>query len=159
LSGTDDCMHKNIIPILPVLFICILCISCRPEQVEFIKIDNAVVIGSEGHFVVVEADAILFNPNKTNGRVKTVDIAVFFKEQKVAHVNESATVKVRAEKEFSIPLRMKLDMNKIQENWLNNLVAILRDKSVELHFTGYIRIKILGVGYNVPVDYTEKIKL
>ncbi|MCH7513382.1 MAG: hypothetical protein IH947_05485 [Bacteroidetes bacterium] len=152
-------MYKNIKPILPALFICVLFISCRPEQVEFIRIDNAVVIGAEGHFMVVEADAILFNPNKTNGRVKKVDIAVFFKQQEVAHINESATVKVGAGKEFSIPLRMRLDMNKIQDNWLNNLVAILRDKSVVLHFTGYIRIKILGVGYNVPVDYTEKIKL
>ena len=87
-------MYKNIKPILPALFICVLFISCRPEQVEFIRIDNAVVIGAEGHFMVVEADAILFNPNKTNGRVKKVDIAVFFKQQEVEHINESATVKV-----------------------------------------------------------------
>ncbi len=152
-------MYNNIKTILlPILFI-VLCISCRPAQVEFLKIDNAMVIGSEGNFMVVEADAILFNPNKTNGRVKTVDIAVFYNEKEVARIIESATVKVGGEEEFSIPLRMRLDMNKIQDNWLSNLVAILRDKSVELHFTGYIRIKILGVGYNVPVDYTEKIKL
>lgn len=142
-----------------LLFLFLISTGCQPEQVEFIKIDNPVVLGTEGHYLRVEADAILFNPNKTKGQVKDVDIVVYFKEQQVAHVQETSSVKVGAEEQFVIPLNMMLDIEKIQSNWLSNLVSILKEKSIELHFSGYIKIKIHGIGYRVPVDYTERINL
>jgi len=152
-------MARNIYTISLLLFLFLISTGCQPEQVEFIKIDNPAVLGTEGHYIRIEADAILFNPNKTRGKVKEIDIVVSFKEQQVAHVQETSSVQVGAEQQFVIPLSMLLDMEKIQSNWLSNLVSILREKSLELHFSGYIKIKIHGIGYRVPVNYTERINL
>ena len=88
-----------------------------------------------------------------------VDIVVHYKDQEMAQISEQSSVKVEGLKDFVIPLDVNLDLQKLQDNWLNNLDHILQDKSVELHFKGSIRVKFHGIGYNIPVDYIERIKI
>ena len=98
-------------------------------------------------------------PRQWSKNLKKVDILVFFKDQQVAEVAEDSSAKVKGKQEFTIPLDVNLDMKKIQVNWLGNLIRILQDKSVELHFKGSVKIKMHGISHSIPVDYTEKIKL
>ena len=142
-----------------VIFTIMLSAGCSPEPAEFKKITNARIISSNGDMAQVKADALFYNPNKRSGQVNKVDIAVFYQDKEMAHVSEVSSVKVEAEQDFIIPLDVNLDLKKLQDNWLNNLVNILQDKSVELHFKGSIKVKFHGLGYNIPVDYREKIKL
>jgi len=134
-------------------------VGCAPEPAEFKKITNARIIGNSGDMARVKADALFYNPNKGSGHVKQVDIVVHYKEQEMAQISEVSSVKVEGMKDFVIPLDVNLDLKKIQKNWLSNLVNILQNQSVELRFTGSIKVKFHGIGYNIPVDYTEKIKL
>ena len=137
----------------------IFVLGCSPEPAEFKEITNARIVGTNGKMTRVKADALFYNPNKNSGRVKEVDINVSFKGQELAQVSEVGTVNVPAQDDFIIPLDVDLDLKKIQDNWLSNLVNIIQDQSVELHFKGSIKIKFHGIGYKIPVDYTERIKL
>lgn len=145
----------------PLLFgILLICLSsCSPEPVEFKRINNIRVISVDGNQARVKADAFFYNPNKTRGQVRTVDIIVLYKEEEVAHVSEQSFVRVKGKEDFIVPLDINLDVKKVQDNWLGNLISILQDKSVELHFTGSIKVKFSGISRRIPVDYTEKIKL
>lgn len=133
--------------------------GCTPEPVEFKAIKNANILSSNTNFAHVKADALFYNPNKAGGTLKKVDIEVFYKDQQVAKVSEDSSAKVKGKEEFIIPLDINLDLKKVQENWLGNLIRILQDKSIELHFRGAVKIRIHGITHSIPVDYKEKIKL
>jgi LEA14-like dessication related protein len=149
--------HRIITSIGILLFL--IGVGCSPEPAEFKRITNARIVSSDGDIARVKADALFYNPNKRSGQVKKVDIVVHYKDQEMAQISEESSVKVEGLKDFVIPLDVNLDLKKLQDNWLSNLVNILQDKSVELRFTGSIKVKFHGIGYNIPVDYTEKIKL
>ena len=143
-----------------VLIIVLLVVaSCSPEPAEFREITNARIVSSTGDLAKVKADALFYNPNKRSGKVQRIDLVVTFKDEEMAHINEDSQVKVGGMEEFIIPLDINLDLKKIQDNWLSNLVTIIQDQSVELHFKGSIKVKVHGIGYKIPVDYTEKIEL
>ena len=153
-----DLFKSNVLSLSLVLLIYFLS-GCTPEPVEFKTINNAKIISSNADYARVKADALFYNPNKAGGTLRKVDIVVFYKEQQVAEVSEDSSAKVRGREEFSIPLDINLDLKKVQENWLGNLIRIIQDKSIELHFKGSVKIKMHGISHSIPVDYKEKIKL
>ena len=151
-------VKKKVVHFFGILLM-LMVVGCSPEPAEFKEITNARIVGTNGKMTRVKADALFYNPNKNSGRVKEVDINVSYKGQELAQVSEVETVSVPAEEDFIIPLDVDLDLQKIQDNWLSNLVNIIQDQSVELHFKGSIKVKFHGIGYKIPVDYTERIKL
>ncbi len=152
-------MFKSIFLSISIVFVLLLLVGCNPEPVEFKKITNVKVVSNNGQILLVTADALLYNPNKSRGQVTDLDIQVSYKNKEVAHIQEVGAVKVLAQDDFILPLEMDLDLTKLQDNWLGSLITILSDKSVELHFKGKIKIKIHGISRTIPVDYTEKLKL
>ena len=151
-------MKNRIVAWIGILVI-LIAVGCSPQPAVFKKITNARIVSSNGEVARVKADALFYNPNKRSGQVNKVDIVVHYKDQEMAQISEQSSVKVEGLKDFVIPLDVNLDLQKLQDNWLNNLVNILQDKSVELHFKGSIRVKFHGIGYNIPVDYIERIKI
>ena len=133
--------------------------GCSLEPVTFDRITNVRLLDREDHFVNMEADAVLYNPNNASGKVKSIDLEVYFQERRIALVSELADAKVSANSEFEVPLRMKLDMDKIQENWLETLAGIFNKRSLDLHFKGKIKLKIHGVSRNIPVDYIHTLEI
>ncbi len=132
--------------------------SCHdPEDVEFVSITNVNVTGTEGRFIMVNVDAILFNPNKVKGKVKSVDISVLYKDKEVALVKQVEVTRVSANSNFSVPLEMAVDMDKINNDIFSSLSSILSNKGIKLRFVGDVRVSIHGIAYKVPVDYVESI--
>jgi len=132
--------------------------SCyNADDVEFVGIENTKVTGTDGQFVKVSIDAILFNPNKVKGKVKSVDIVVLYNNIGVAQVRQMGVAHVKANSKFSIPLEMAVDMQKINTDLLSNLSSIFSNKGIKLHFVGDVKVSIHGIAYKVPIDHIESI--
>ncbi len=111
----------------------------------------------DGRFVNVNVDAILFNPNKVKGKVKSVDVKVLYNDKEVAQVKHIGVTHVKANSNFSVPLEMAVDMEKINEDLLSNLSAIFSNKGIKLRFVGDVKVSIHGIAYKVPIDHIESI--
>jgi len=141
-----------------ILVFLLAMVSCKShEDVQFRGIQIRGVTGSEGSFITVKADAILFNPNDVKGKVRSIDVAVLYNGKEVAKVNQLSKTKVPANAEFKVPLVMKVDMNKLNTDFLSQLSNILSKKGIELQFVGNVKVSIHGFGYKVPVDHRESI--
>jgi len=152
-------LYKNRSVFLVIILLAVTLSSCSVEPAEFKEITNARIVSNDGTTARVKAEALFYNPNNSSGKVGKMDIVVSFKDQELAHVTEDSYVNVKANEDFTIPLDIDLDIKKVQDNWLGNLISILSDKSLELHFKGSVRIKMHGISRKIPVDYIEKIKL
>ena len=145
--------------IIPAFLAVVVLTGCKLEPVTFERITNVSILGSEGDFINMDADAILFNPNSASGQVQSIELDVYFKDNQIAEIEELSKVKVPANGEFKVPLRLKLNKQKIQSNWLETLAGIISSRSLDLHFKGHIKLKIHGFRRNIPVDYVHSVTL
>ncbi len=140
-----------------VLFV-VLLVGCKNQQdVEFVGIKNTEITGSDGSTVIVNFDALMFNPNKAGGKIRDIDVVVFYQGKENARVDQVEKIKVKGNTRFSIPLVMSVDLNKLNTNFLSQISSILSGKGIELHFVGNVKVSIHGFGYKVPVDHKESI--
>jgi len=141
-----------------ILVLLVFSISCKKqEDIKFIGIKNTHITGTEGHMVIVNAVAVLFNPNQVTGKVRSIDVAILYKGKEVANVSQLDKTKVPANSTFSVPLVMAVDMDKLNTDLLSQLSNILSKKGFELHFVGNVKVSIRGFGYKVPVNHKESI--
>lgn len=151
-------MKKRSLFLISIFSVAILFTACNPDPVEFKGISDAEVLSSDGDNIEVRADAILFNPNKYSGKIKDVDIEVFHNNKSLAKVEEVDGTKLKGNAESTIPLLVNLDVNTINNNILNNLIAIFQARKLELKYKGTIRVSVSGIGYTIPVDQTEELR-
>ena len=141
-----------------VIVLCVLIVGCKThEDVEFIGLKNTQVSGTEGTMIIVNADAVLFNPNEVKGKLRSIDVVVFHEDKEVARVNHVSKTKVLGNSEFIVPLVLKVDMNKLNSDFLSKITSIFSKKGIDLQFVGNVRVSIHGIGYKVPVNHTERI--
>ena len=132
-------------------------VACKShEDVEFRGIQIRGVTGSEGSIVTVKADAILFNPNEVKGKVRSIDVAVLYKGVEVAEVNQLSKTKVPGNAEFSVPLVLKVDMDKLNTDFLSQLTNILSKKGIDLQFVGNVKVSRHGGLDKGPGEQRER---
>ena len=134
-------------------------ISCSYEEpITFVRLQEVKVNGVENGDLLLSAKAVFDNPNSVQKKKKKVDIVVLHKGDTLAIVHQTQKLKVPANDQFSVPLSMKIDINKLQKGLLSNLASLISKRAVELEFKGSIKISSWGVSQKVPVDYSEKVK-
>ena len=130
--------------------------SCRPkEDVQLRKIRDIVVDASSDP--MLRANAILYNPNKIKMTVKKIDMEVFVDGKKAAVIDQQFKLRVPAQAEFTVPLEVKLNLKEL--GFMDTVFALLGGKRMEIHYKGTIRLSKAGVGFNVPVNYKEEVRV
>lgn len=150
-------MKKKLIGV--ILLLAIISSGCSYEEpIKFLYLREVKVNGVDDGKLLVSGNAVFENPNKLKGKIKKVDIYVIHKGDTLARVNEINKMKVPANGEFSVPLTMKLSINKLQKGLLSNLVSIISHRTVDLSFSGNIKVSSWGISQKVPVEYAESIR-
>jgi len=133
--------------------------SCNVESIKFKKITEAKV-EVEGNNIVVNADALFFNPNNLSGKIKEVKIAVEYNGNSIALIEqEGSNTKVPKEDEFKVPFEMTLPFSKIRNELLGTILTIAKGNEITLHYSGYIKIKVFGVAKSIPIEYSGNLKI
>jgi len=132
--------------------------SCVPkEQVVFKSINNLVLDGDMGGSPVLKGEALFFNPNKVQARLKEIKVEVMVDGKKAAEVDQLMDLRIPKESEFTVPIQAKLALQDM--GLLDAVIGFFGGKSYQVQFVGYIRIVKHGVTIKVPVKYNEQIKL
>ena len=141
-----------------ILFIFLLLFSCVPkEQVVLRDIKDVILdAGTDGN-AKLNAVAIFYNPNALRMKLKEIDVVVMVDGKKAAHANQKFNFQIPAKAEFSVPLEVQLVLKEI--GLLDTLLSLFGGKKYEIHYVGFVRIKVHGIAFKVPIDYKDEIKL
>jgi LEA14-like dessication related protein len=146
--------NKNLV-ILMVLGL--LVSSCLPkEQVVFKSIKNLTLDGGANGDPILKGEAVFFNPNKIQTKLKEINVDVLVDGKKTASVDQQMDLLVRGQSEFTVPIEAKLSL---QEGLLDAVIGFFGGKTYKVQFTGYLRVAVHGVTVKVPVKYNEEVKL
>jgi LEA14-like dessication related protein len=103
--------------------------------------------------------AILHNPNSYSISVKEIDIFVRVDDQAVGKVNQIGEVKVPANAEFEVPLNVSFAPEEVYDNLLSGLISYIMKGEFEVYYKGFIKIKVSGLVFKVPVDHKANVKI
>ena len=132
----------------------------RPEEPEFKEVKNLKVHKVTLTSLSLRGDAIFHNPNNTGLTLTSTEIDIMLDDSvKVAAINQTLDTKIKANETFSVPLEVNIPIDKVSNNMLNDAIGMLfGKKTLDVRYKGFFRMKVLGVGFKVPVDYTDEVK-
>ncbi|MFM7486350.1 MAG: LEA type 2 family protein [Cytophagales bacterium] len=138
------------------LFLLLLA-GCLPkEQIVFKTVKNIELTTTNGK-AMLRGDAVFYNPNKTQTKLKEIDVDVLVDGKKAASLDQQMDLVVRGKSDFTVPIEAQLELDEI--NLLDAVVGFLGGKSYQVTFTGNLRVAVHGVTVKVPVKYNETVKL
>jgi hypothetical protein len=136
----------------------LIMVSCAPkQQVVFKSVKNLLVDGGMGGTPVLKGEAIFFNPNKLQTRLKEIKVEVLVDGKRAAEVDQTMDLLIPGKSEFTVPIEATLSMKDI--GLLDAVIGFFGGKTYQVQFVGYIRVKVHGVTVKVPVKYNEEVKL
>ncbi|MFM8914097.1 MAG: LEA type 2 family protein [Flammeovirgaceae bacterium] len=140
-----------------VVFLSLLMAGCLPkEQVVFKTVKNIELTTADGK-LLLKGDAVFYNPNKTQTRLKEIDVDVLVDGKKAASVDQQMNLVVKGKSDFTVPIQAQLELGEI--NLLDAVVGFLGGKTYQVTFTGNLRVAVHGVTVKVPVKYNEEVRL
>ena len=143
--------------LMPLLLLAVAC--SKPAQPEFVRVKNLKVQEFTEQDINLIGTAVLFNPNSYSITVKEIDVFVKINDQAVGKVNQVGEVKVPANSEFEIPLNVRFAPQEVFDNLLSGLISYIMKGEFEVHYKGFIRIKVSGLVFKVPLDHTARVKI
>ncbi|WP_020530684.1 LEA type 2 family protein [Flexithrix dorotheae] len=137
-----------------------LATSCfNYEDPEFKYVKNIVLTKFDGDEIEIQADAVLYNPNKVAITLTEIDLAVEVNEIKVNRVHQLKKTKVKGKKDFVVPISISFPTEKLFSNFLTAITYATSNKKVEVKYNGMIKFKTAGLTFKVPVDYVGALQL
>lgn len=153
---------KILSPVLKLLIL-VFIISvggCANYQApEFNKIKELKVHNIERDFITLKGYAVFDNPNKLSFKVKNIDVAVNYKKEKVATINNIKVTTVPASEQFNIPFSAKIPTETFKKHLISDLMNIIGGKNVNLKFGGALVVSKFGINRKVPISYEKNIKI
>ena len=125
--------------------------SCRiPKDLYFKEFNNLSVenIGFSG--ATLKVDVVYYNPNNFSLELNRTDLDIYIDSTYLGHSTQDLQVKVPRRQDFSIPLKVDLDMKNILKNGLTSLF----NKQVLVRVTGKVKIGKAGVYKTFDLNYS-----
>ncbi len=146
---------KGLSFLLAVSFI--LLSNCgRPDEAVVLRQIRDVVIDATTD-PMLKANAIFYNPNSQRGKLKRINIEIFVDGKKAATIDQRLKTVIPANKEFSVPLEVKLSLKEL--GFMDTLLGVLGGKRFDIRYEGVLRLSYRGVSFNVPVRYKDEIRI
>ena len=128
------------------------------EEIQFLGLNEVKVNGVKNGYLQISANAAFNNPNDFKGKLKSANIYALYQGDTLANVSNVEKVSVGPNTDFNVPLSLEVSMSKLQKGLLSNLASLIRKRSVEIEFTGNIKVSSFGFAQTIPVNYKEDIQ-
>lgn len=146
--------------IVMIFALAVIGVGCQPLiGPEFKDIADLKVNMAGFTSVNVTGDALFYNPNKRTVHIQHVDMDVAVDGEKVTNISQDFDIKAKGMADFTVPIDLNLSLKDLQINSISSALAILGGEERQVHFKGKIKVKAYGIGFNVPIDHVEKLKV
>lgn len=133
--------------------------SCRIQSPEYKGIQNIHLEALNKGGIELGAEAVFYNPNKLQCKLKDVHFDIFMNNDKMATINEIKDVRIKKRSEFRIPLNIIVSPEGGFLNTVKNVFGAIKDKEVALRFEGLIFLKAYLIPIKIPINDTKKVPL
>jgi len=83
---------------------------------------------------------------------------VVLDDKLIGILGEKADVVIKRKTDFTIPLGVLIKPEGTVLEDMKTFYEILTDRPARLYLVGYIKVKMLGIKFNVPVKYKQNLK-
>ena len=147
----------NLLTISTFLFIT----GCSgPQSPTFLKLENVKVASANRSKVVLKGNAVFHNPNNITGMLTNTKIKILVDGIEVTEVDQEHSIAVPQSGDFRVPLDIVFNPKKLlKENkgFLRSVIKNFVNKKMEVQYFGTVTVQVMGVSFDVPIDYSEKI--
>lgn len=133
--------------------------SCRIQSPEYKGIQNIHLDALSKGGLELGAEAVFYNPNKLQCKLKDVHFDIFMNNDKLGTINEIKDVRIKKRSEFRIPLNIIVSPEGGFLNTVKNVFGAIKDKEVALRFEGLIFLKAYLIPIKIPINDTKKVPL
>lgn len=148
-----------------VLLIATLClfVACQEMAKEpvFKEMTNIKVADFKGDIVTLKADALFNNPNLFGVQIIKTDVQVEVNGNKVGKVNQVKAAEMPAMSDFSVPVEIEFDTNKVFKSggFWGKALEVLANRSLKVKYNGTVTVKALEIELELPIDFENEIEL
>lgn len=152
---------KTLASITLIISLLFFATSCnKPQNLQFKNIQNVKLNSLNKGVVKISAEAIFHNPNKVKADLSNIDLEVFIDENKVGNILQGDLASVPANADFTLPLTIDVPTKQIfKKGILGSALNALLGEDLKVAFNGSARVKILGIGFNIPIKHSENVKV
>jgi LEA14-like dessication related protein len=126
--------------------------SCqKPKDLVFKEFKNLKVDKLSFAGAALNVDLVYYNPNNFGLQLSRTDLDIFVDSTFLGHSSQNIQVAVPRRDNFTIPLKVDLDV----KNLLKNGVTSLFNKNVKVRVLGSVKLGKAGIYKTFPVDYTS----
>ena len=126
------------------------------QRMENVKVKTATLQGD----LILTADAIFNNPNGIGVDLNTMDLDVYVDEVAVAKVVQDISMDMKANADFTLPLKVEIPMVKVFKDAKGGLLGkLLKSRKAMVRMEGDINATFGGITATVPFDYEHEYEL
>ena len=122
------------------------------------RVDNIKFEGFGTKGLKLGAEAQFHNGNPIKCKVIDVNMNVLVDERLIGVLGEKADVIIKKKSDFTVPLGVLLKPEGTVLDNFKTFYKILTDSPTELYLVGNIRVKLMGMTFDVPVKYRQILK-
>ncbi len=150
-------MQRKFLPTLfTILTLSLSLTFCRaPRALEYRDFKNFGVEKLGFSSSSVKMDLIYYNPNNFGLQLKRTDLDIYIDGTFLGHTSQEYQITIPQRSDFTLPIKMDVDMKHVFKNALNTLFS----KEVTVKVTGRIKIGKANVFMGMPVNYEGKHQL
>ena len=133
-----------------------------PKSPSFINLDNVKILSANARTVVLQGDAIFNNPNAIAGKLTKTDIHIKINDVDITDIEQTTSIDVPKNSNFTVPVNFSFNPKKLtkdNDGFLQNAIKSFLSNELNIEYAGCVTIEVLGIGFDVPIDYTEKVSL
>src|SRR6478609_1979889 len=136
----------------------VLFASCVPrEMIVFKDVKNLKLDQTDLENAILGGEAVFYNPNSSRMRLREINVEVFVDGKKSAYVDQKLSALARPKSDFTVPIKVQLSLKEL--GLMNTIMSLFGGKKYEIHYKGYLKVKVNGFPVRVPIDHTEDFKL
>ncbi len=133
-----------------LVFLTLLQLSCStPKALEYREFKNFSVEKLGFSSSTVKMDIVYYNPNNYGLQLKKTDLDIFINDVYMGHTSQEFQVTIPKSQEFSVPLKIDVDMKNLFKNGLTTMLK----NEVAVKVSGSIKVGKANVFISFPVNY------
>jgi LEA14-like dessication related protein len=145
--------HKTSLLLLGIITVLLVMTSCRePKELEYRDFKN---ISSEKLGLsssIFSIDLIYYNPNNFGVDLKRTDLDIYIDNNYLGHTSQDFQIHIPKRAEFTLPLKINVDM----KNAYKNALPALFGKEILLKVTGSVKVGKANIYKSFNVNYEGK---